>query len=52
MNGGKSGLVSMQERLKLVNGSVAIESKAGAGTTVRATVPLVSNGPDALDPVV
>jgi signal transduction histidine kinase len=34
------GLVSMQERLKLVNGCVAIESKPGAGTTVRATVPL------------
>ena len=34
------GLVSMQERLKVVNGCVAIESKPGAGTTVRATVPL------------
>ena len=34
------GLVSMQERLKLVNGTVAIESKPGAGTTVRAAVPL------------
>lgn len=33
------GLVSMQERLKLVNGRVAIETKAGAGTTVRVTVP-------------
>ena len=43
------GLVSMQERLKLVNGSVAIESEAGAGTTVRATVPLVPDGPDAPD---
>jgi PAS domain S-box-containing protein len=37
------GLVSMQERLKLVNGSVTIDSKAGAGTTVRATVPLVAD---------
>jgi PAS domain S-box-containing protein len=34
------GLVSMQERLKLVNGCVAIESRPGAGTTVRATVSL------------
>jgi PAS domain S-box-containing protein len=37
------GLVSMQERLKLVNGSVAIESKPGAGTTIRASVPLTPN---------
>ena len=34
------GLVSMQERLRLVNGSVVIDSKPGAGATVRATVPL------------
>jgi PAS domain S-box-containing protein len=40
------GLVSMQERLKLVNGGVHIESKVGAGTTVRATVPLA---PDDVD---
>jgi PAS domain S-box-containing protein len=45
------GLVSMQERVRLVNGTVAIESKVGAGTTVRATVPLAPNGPDALNPV-
>jgi signal transduction histidine kinase len=45
------GLVSMQERVRLVNGTVAIESKLGVGTTVRATVPLAPNGPDALDPV-
>ncbi len=43
------GLVSMRERLKLVNGSVAIESKPGAGTTIRATAPLRPNVPDALD---
>jgi signal transduction histidine kinase len=36
------GLISMQERLKLVNGDVAIESRAGSGTTVRARVPLQS----------
>jgi signal transduction histidine kinase len=34
------GLVSMQERLKLVDGSVTIESRPGAGTVIRATVPL------------
>jgi len=33
------GLLSMQERLKLVNGEVAIESRPGLGTRVRATVP-------------
>ena len=40
------GLVSMQERLKLVNGCVIIDSKPGVGTTVRANVPLASNGSD------
>jgi PAS domain S-box-containing protein len=34
------GLVSMQERLKLINGEVHIDSKPGAGTTVRVSVPL------------
>jgi signal transduction histidine kinase len=34
------GLISMQERLKLVNGDVVTESKVGAGTAVRASVPL------------
>jgi len=34
------GLVSMQERLRLVNGEVTLESTPGAGTTVRAAVPL------------
>ena len=34
------GLVSMQERLRLVNGEAVIESSPGAGTTVRASVPL------------
>jgi PAS domain S-box-containing protein len=36
------GLVSMQERLRLVNGEVQIDSKPGAGTTVRVRVPLPS----------
>jgi PAS domain S-box-containing protein len=34
------GLVSMQERLRLVNGEAVIESRPGAGTTVRASAPL------------
>ena len=34
------GLVSMQERAKLVNGSLEVDSTSGGGTTVRATVPL------------
>jgi signal transduction histidine kinase len=33
------GFISMEERLKLVNGTVAIESRAAAGTTIRAQVP-------------
>ena len=36
------GLVSMKERLSLVRGDVVIESQPGAGTTVRARVPLPS----------
>jgi signal transduction histidine kinase len=39
------GLLSMQERLKLVNGNVVIDSKVGAGAAVRAYVPL---GPEAV----
>jgi signal transduction histidine kinase len=34
------GLISMQERLRLVHGDVVVESSAGAGTSVRASVPL------------
>lgn len=37
------GLVSMQERLKLVNGVVTVESAPGQGTSVRARVPLTPN---------
>jgi PAS domain S-box-containing protein len=33
------GLISMQERLSLVKGEIAIESKSGGGTRVRARVP-------------
>ena len=34
------GLISMRERLQLVNGALAIESKPGHGTTIRARVPI------------
>jgi signal transduction histidine kinase len=34
------GLVSMQERLRFMNGEVTIESSPGQGTTVTATIPL------------
>jgi signal transduction histidine kinase len=40
LRGNGLGLVSMQERLRLVNGEVVIESEPGAGTTVRASAPL------------
>jgi hypothetical protein len=33
-------LISMRERLKLVNGEVVIDSQPGRGTAVRARVPL------------
>jgi signal transduction histidine kinase len=36
------GLISMQERLNLLHGSVIINSTPGVGTTVRASVPLQS----------
>ena len=37
------GLISMQERLHLVNGKLSIESRLGAGTTVLARVPCPIN---------
>lgn len=40
---GGLGLVSMQERLKLVNGELSIVSRRNHGTVVRAHVPLVSS---------
>ena len=36
------GLTSMQERVRLVNGTIAIESKPMAGTTIHVRVPLRS----------
>ena len=37
------GLISMEERLKLVNGTLTIESQPKSGTTIHATVPLRSD---------
>jgi hypothetical protein len=34
------GLISMRERLNLVDGEIHVESRPGAGTTVRVRVPL------------
>jgi signal transduction histidine kinase len=38
------GLISMEERLKLLKGTFSIESKPGHGTTIRARIPLESGG--------
>jgi signal transduction histidine kinase len=35
------GLISMRERIRLVNGELSIQSESGRGTTVRASVPLI-----------
>ena len=42
LQSGGLGLVSMQERLKLVNGSLFIDSQVERGTTIHAYVPLSS----------
>jgi PAS domain S-box-containing protein len=42
------GLISMRERLEMVNGEFSIRSKPGSGTTIRARVPLPSPEPQAL----
>jgi PAS domain S-box-containing protein len=36
------GLISMEERLKLVNGTLSIDSQPGRGTTIEARVPVIS----------
>lgn len=43
--GGGLGLVSMEERLRLVNGKLFVRSKPGQGTTVDVRVPLPGSGP-------
>jgi glucose-6-phosphate-specific signal transduction histidine kinase len=39
-----SGLQGMRDRLEALGGSVAIESRVGAGTLVRGTVPVAAAG--------
>ena len=41
--GGGLGLVSMQERARLVGGGVSIKSKPGAGTLIEVRIPLERN---------
>ena len=41
------GLISMEERLKLLNGTFSVESQPNRGTTIHARVPL-SSGSDAM----
>lgn len=41
-NGHGLGLISMQERVKLVNGSLSIDSQPNRGTTVHVCVPVTS----------
>jgi signal transduction histidine kinase len=41
------GLISMEERLKLLNGTLSIESQLQRGTTIHARVPF-SSGKDSL----
>jgi signal transduction histidine kinase len=38
------GLISMKERLKLVNGTLSVDSQPNRGTTIHARVPLGSAG--------
>jgi PAS domain S-box-containing protein len=47
MNRRGLGLISMRERLRLVNGELSIQSEPGRGTTVLARVPLVQKDPSA-----
>jgi len=42
MQGRGLGLTSMQERVRLVNGTITIQSRPSAGTAIHATVPLTA----------
>jgi len=42
------GLTSMRERVRLVNGTISIESKLGAGTTIHGRIPCTPIGPSSL----
>jgi signal transduction histidine kinase len=45
------GLLGMRERAELLGGSVSIDSNEGAGTRVRATLPLGKDDPHLANPV-
>ncbi|MGZ8710220.1 MAG: sensor histidine kinase, partial [Thermoanaerobaculia bacterium] len=45
------GLLGMRERAELLGGSVAIESRPGEGTRVRATLPLGKDDPNLANPL-
>jgi two-component system NarL family sensor kinase len=45
------GLLSMQERLRLVGGAVTITSATGSGTTMRGVVPLTASGAPEIQPI-
>ena len=47
---GGLGLVSMRERLRLVGGTIAIDSRPGAGTRIEVRVPLGAAVPDGAAP--
>jgi PAS domain S-box-containing protein len=50
MNGRGLGLISMQERLKLVSGRLSVESQRLRGTAIHATVPLADPSLRAVHP--
>jgi PAS domain S-box-containing protein len=45
-NSGGIGLISMEERVKLVGGVLLIDTRPGHGTTIRARVPFPQSGTD------
>jgi signal transduction histidine kinase len=44
MSGRGLGLVSMRERVRLVNGTIVIDSKPTGGTTIHVRVPFQEQG--------
>jgi len=45
LSGRALGLIGMQERVRMVNGDLVIESRPGAGTSIRARMPLSGSDP-------
>ena len=50
VNGDGLGLISMRERMRLIGGELAVQSKPGGGTQVEARVPLVHELPAKIPP--